>query len=149
MLIKKVRRVKEEGLSVDVSMVSGGNSFVGGIGSEKPPAPELSEAIEGLKDHMVEMCELAKKSIIKITSISFSYHGEMDVQAVVVTFQKKLTNGNAVITINSPMKYVEAVSDSTPKAQIMSEEMADLMATITSEAAKFVKGVREQTELFR
>jgi len=149
MLIKKVRRVKEEGLSVDVSIVSGGNSFAGVIGSDKPPAPKFAEAIDALKDHMIEMCELAKKSIIKITTISFSYHGEVDVQAAVVTFQKKLTNGNAVITINSPMKYVEPVTDSTPKAQIMSEEMAELMETITSESKKYVKGVREQTELFK
>ena len=149
MIIKKVKLMKEEGVSVEVNMSSDGNSFNGGIGSKKAPAPEMTKAIEDLKEHVIEMCELSKKSTIKICSISFSYHGEVEVQGAIVTFQKKLMSGNAVITINSPLKYGKEVTESTPKSQIMSEGMAELMETITSEAKKFVKGVREQTDLFK
>lgn len=149
MVIKKVKVLKEGGLGVEVGICSDGNSFKGEIGSEGRAAPEMAVAIEELKDHVIEMCEQGRESIVKICSISFSYHGERKVQGATVSFQKILSEGNAGITINSPLKYAEEVTNTTPQSQIMSEKLAELMATITMEAKNFVTGVREQTDLFK
>jgi len=144
--IKKIKVVKDE-ILVEVSQSFDGANFNGDIKST--PAPSFIKAIEELKPFVIDMCEQAKQSEVEICGISLSYHGEIETQAAVVTFRKKLSEGNASITINSPMKYVEAIGDNEESSQLMPEAMGTLMDKITKEAVKYVKGFREQTNLFK
>lgn len=146
MVIRKIKRVKEEILVV-LSKTLEGINFNGDVRAE--PLPEYLKLLDSLKPFVIEMCELGKKSTITISGISFSYHGEMDTQAAIITFQKKLSDGNAVITINTPLKYVERTGEDTPVSQVMSQEMAEVMDKITKGAIEFVKGLRKQTDLFQ
>lgn len=146
MIIRKIKRIKEEILVVLSKTVSGIN-FNGDVRSE--PEPEFLELLKKLEPFVIEICELPKKSNVSISGISFSYHGEMETQAAIVTFQKKLTEGNAAITINTPLKYIERTGEDTPVTQVMPQEMANLMEEITKGAVKFVKGLRKQTDLFQ
>lgn len=145
MVIKKIKRIKEDILVVLSKTVAGIN-FNGDVRAE--PEPSFPKLIDELKPFVIEMCELPQKSTIAISGISFSYHGEMETQAAIVTFQKKLAEGNAAITINTPLKYIERTGEDTPVTQIMPQEMANVMAKITKAAIAFVKGLRKQTDLF-
>lgn len=146
MVIKKIKRMKEE-LLVVVSKVAAGVNFNGDIKAE--PDPEVFTLMDKLKPFVIEMCELPKSSSVTISGISLSYHGEMETQAAIITFQKKLKEGNAAITINTPLKYVERTGEDTPVSQVMSQPMAELMEKITKGAVSFVKGLRKQTDLFQ
>lgn len=146
MRIKKIKVIKEE-VVVEVSQRFDGGNFNGDIKST--PAPSFLKTIIELKPFVIDMCELAKNSDIEICGISLSYHGEIETQAAVITFRKRLSEGNASITINSPMKYVEAIGDNEESSQLMPEAMGILMDKITKEAVKYVKGFREQTNLFK
>jgi len=146
MLVKKIKRIKEEILIV-VSKTAAGINFNGDVRAE--PDPALFTLMDKLKPFVIEMCELPKKSDVTMSGISFSYHGEMETQAAIITFQKKLTEGNAVITINTPLKYVERTGEDTPTSQVMPQDMANIIDKITKAAIDFVKGLRKQTDLFQ
>lgn len=146
MNLKKVKRIKEE-LLVLFSKSVGGVTFNGDLKTE--PDPEVFKLIDKLKPFVIEMCELPKKSTVSISGISFSYHGEMETQAAIITFQKKLSEGNAVITINTPLKYIERTGDDIPVSQVMPEGMVNVMTRINDKAVEFVNGVRKQTDLFQ
>lgn len=135
MIIKKIKRLKEEGLSIEISKTINGGSFQGGITSEGKPSPEFDEALGDLKNEVIVLCEESAKSNIRISTISLSYHGENQIPATIISFQKTL-NSNAVITINTPLQYMEAASDNTPETQIMNARTATLMEIIIEEAEK-------------
>ena len=146
MQVNKIKKIKEE-VQVVLSKTVNGVAFHGDVKAE--PEPGFLKDIDALKPSVLEMCELSKKSEISISGISFSYHGEMETQAAIITFQKKLLNGSSVITINTPLRYVERTGENTPTSQIMSETMAKLIEKITGDAKKFIQGLRKQTELFQ
>ena len=147
MIIKKIKLSRGNGITITASKSSNGKTSEITLHSEELPAPELLAALEKAGEIAVKICELPKKSEVKVRGISMSYHGEDQTPAVIITITKELSIGNTSITINTPLKYLEE-GEKIVDSSILEEEEATIIENILEEGKKYLDGVREQTDLF-
>jgi len=130
--------------SVQANSVAGDFNMV----SKDEPAPELKQAMEEIIPHALKICELPEKGETRVIGLSFSYHGDDNNMAVIISFKRKLSIGNAWITINTPMKYIERGESTIPESQVLEEGGGEIVKEIIEQTKEYINGVREQTNLF-
>lgn len=147
MVLKKVKLNNMNDVTVQFSISSGKKSSNVTVMSEDNPAPSFLKAMQDLAKDVVNICELGKESKVKISGVSWNYHGDEEIQGCVITAEKKLSIGNAVMIINTPMKYVDR-TNKIPETQTLSVEAASRVLKLEEEVRSFVGGFREQVDMF-
>lgn len=117
------------------------------------PRPEFIDAMKGLIQDVVSLCELPDKDAedrITVRSVTWSYSDE-DIQGAVISAQRKLYNSVAPMNINTPHKpyqpYNEACEDPDPD-MIMPEDTIARLDTLEEECQYYIDGDRAQMKLF-
>lgn len=115
------------------------------------PRLELDKALQGLRRHVVEMCELPSsyQDRIKVTGVSFSYGGEAKVMGATIISQMELENSNCGLNLNTPHKASGPYSDqdADPK-QLLTDDCISALEELQNEIKLYINGVRAQTSLF-
>jgi hypothetical protein len=111
--------------------------------------PEYDKALDGLKKHVVEMCELPKDYINRITvkGVSFSYGGDKEVMGAVITATMVLKNTNCPLNINTPHKASDLYGDEGDESQLLTGFCVRALEAVQAEAVAYIKGDRAQLEL--
>jgi len=147
MRLKKVKLNNMNDVTVQFSNSSGNKSSDVTLVSQDNPAPSFLNAMQALRKDVIDICELEKESQVIVRGVSWNYQGDEDIQRCIITATKKLSIGNAVMVINTPMKYVDR-TNKIPETQTLSVEAASRVLKLEEEAKSFVAGVREQVEMF-
>lgn len=118
--------------------------------SSEKPSPSFNEALQRLKWHIGDICELETKYIhsIEVRSVSFSYGGENDTMGATITGLKTLGTANAPLVINTPHLPTEDYSGNNPAAFTLSVSCIKDIGLLIDEANKYLEGEREQESMF-
>lgn len=151
--IKKVKRIK--GDRVNIKFQSGGGEAgydEYDIICKEEPKPDFHKALDDLKPHLTELCELPAKDtkLTKINGVDFTYAGENDVMGAVIMGTKALVNSDAGLALNSPHKTDGAYKGekADPKT-LLGKDLVKALKKVQKEAANYLEGIRHQTNIFR
>lgn len=152
MRIKSVKITTDEKISINYQIErENGNYDEFSMTSCDAPLPSFKEALDQLRQHVIDMCELPNMDLDKIVvrGVTFSYGGEDDIMGATIIAWKKLSRSNTDLNINTPHKAAEYYSgngNGDPK-QLLSDECVDDLNIVMSECEKYIKGKRQQLEL--
>ena len=115
------------------------------------PRPQLRTAMQDLGPQVIEMCELPKNYLdrITVTGVSFSYGGEKEVMGATITSQMKLSFSNCDLNLNTPHKASESYNEyeADPK-QLLTDECVDALYILCDEIKLYINGERAQVSMF-
>lgn len=115
------------------------------------PRPQLRNAMQDLGPHIIEMCELPKNYLdrITVTGVSFSYGGDKDVMGATITSQMKLTFSNCDLNLNTPHKASESYNEyeADPK-QLLTDDCIKVLDNLCAEIKLYIEGERAQINMF-
>ena len=115
------------------------------------PMQSFHEAMQALRQDVIEMCELpldySDRIIVK--GVSFSYGGDAEVMGATVTAAMELKYSNVPLNINTPFKAEKPYSEggADPK-QLLDPACVRRLYALAIEAERYVNGDREQMDLF-
>jgi hypothetical protein len=114
--------------------------------------PEFYQALEDLREHVIEMCELPDSYLdrISVRGVSYSYGGEEDVMGATISASMRLDNSYQALNINTPHKASAMYNPDTPddEMQLLSEDCIEVLSELQYECEKYIKGDRAQGSLF-
>jgi len=110
--------------------------------------PELKKTMDNLNSEMVELCELPKEEKARMTmqGVHFSYHGDDNQLAVVLSGNKKMKKSSGALILNSPIR-LERISDKPNPKKDISDTLANKITELKTCAEEFLNGSRSQTKL--
>ena len=117
----------------------------------EPARPEFYTAMENLREHVIDMCELPENYLnrIKVKGVTFSYGGEAGVMGATITAQMDLYNSNCPLNLNTPHKASDSYNDQpADEAQLLSDDCVEALKALCEEAEAYIKGDRAQGSLF-
>lgn len=117
----------------------------------EPARPEFYTAMENLREHVVDMCELPENYLnrIKVKGVTFSYGGEAGVMGATITAQMDLYNSNCPLNLNTPHKASDSYNDQpADETQLLSSDCIKALLLLCEEAEAYIKGDRAQGSLF-
>jgi hypothetical protein len=114
------------------------------------PAPEFQTALDNLRIHVEEICELPKGYCkdSEIRGVSFSYGGDDEIMGAVITSLKTLNTANSPLTINTPHLPSDDYSSNNPSALCLSFDCIQALNNLMDCAENYVNGIRLQQNLF-
>lgn len=108
------------------------------------PRPEFIEALQSLKVHVLDVCELPKEYGESMTIIGVSIsENESQGRGIVVTAVKKVSGANAPVILNTP--HVPEESEHGPT---LSRSALDALNRLEEEATAYRQGQRAQQDMF-
>jgi len=120
------------------------------IKSGKEPREEFHVARRGLKNALIELCEVQglPKDAITVTGVSLAYKGEYDDMHCVITGYRTLKNSAGSQPLNTPQKAAELTEESKPEpGDILDEKTIESLKAFIAEAEEYYRGTKLQTEL--
>lgn len=114
--------------------------------------PEFYEALDALREHVIEMCELPEEYLDRITvkGVTFSYGGEFETMGATISASMELENSYQDLNINTPHKASAMYCPTTPDDpnQLLSGDCIEALEALQYECEAYIKGDREQGSLF-
>lgn len=114
--------------------------------------PEFYTAMDKLKPHVIEMCELPDTYLLKITvrGVSFSYGGDTEVMGATVSASMALDKSYPNLNLNTPHKASEMYNlDSEPdEMQLLSDDCVSDLFFLQAECEAYINGDRAQASMF-
>ncbi len=149
----KIKAVSEDGrdkIYLEFEKPNGGDydNFI--IKSNDKPAPSFHTALQALAQDVIEMCELPVdyRERIVVKGVSFSYGGEKEVMGATLTAIMKLEDSVVPLNLNTPHKAREFYAKDGDPRQLLDSACARRLDALIIEAEQFVRGVRQQTDMF-
>lgn len=117
------------------------------LSSHDEPRPEFHQAMQGLADAVVLLCNLPDdyKSEMKISGVTLVSHNVMGL-GVTITALKRVPHINSPLVINTPFA-TELGGDGETNGGLWPREV-DLVMKLVAEAERYRKGDRMQQDLF-
>jgi hypothetical protein len=113
--------------------------------------PEFYEKMNGLRIHVVDMCELPENYIdrIKVRGVSVSYGGEKEVMGATISAQMVLNHSNCDLNLNTPHKASDSYSDApADEMQLLDPDCVTALREVYEECKAYISGDRAQGKLF-
>lgn len=113
------------------------------------PVQELKDALQKMRDHVIDICEFPPpmNSGITIRGVTITYNDD-DIQGLVITALRGLTYSNAPLIVNTPHFTREPYSEGAdPDMNVFSTECAEDLDGLERLAFLYVGGQRAQQEL--
>lgn len=153
MQIKKIQIMKDERIQVKWTVFSGEDGqdvFENEIKCPDAPKESFDVAIQNLKTHALELCELPQGEIgrIAVTGMEIQRKGDHQVIGASLLLTRSLKKSSTKLSFSTPLKYVDKVTDGPDKGDVFSKEAAKAVKTMIKEAEKYVEGKRLQTNAF-
>lgn len=118
------------------------------VSTSDQPRTSFLQAFDELLETALDICELPEEygEAMKVTGVSFSYGGEMEVMGAVITCQKELATANCPLVVNTPHLPSEDYSEegNCPTLDPVSITRLENLGT---EAIAYAQGKRAQMEL--
>jgi hypothetical protein len=115
--------------------------------SADEPLPEMKIALKSLAPFVCEICELPKEwdANVVVYAASLSYHGEDSIfSGAIISARKIPTNGGSPFGFNTPHR---PTTSKNPDA-MLPPEAVNLLNEVCDHAEDFIKGKRQQQDLF-
>jgi hypothetical protein len=115
------------------------------------PARELTDALNAMRRHVADICELPAKygDSLEIRGASYSYGGDDRVMGATITALKKLTTANAPLVINTPHLPEHPYSKGGEEMALpLPPAAAEALHELARQALRYVEGHRVQRDLF-
>lgn len=111
------------------------------------PKPEMFEALEELRQDVVQICELQQgtETVLDVTGVSFSYSD--GIMGAVITAQKTLMTANAPLNINTPSLPAQPYGEGNEQP-ILPPETVSRLENLKNECELYIEGDRKQMSLF-
>lgn len=119
--------------------------------SEESPHPDFMRCLNDLVPAVYEILQLPSEwryGLMSISSVSFSYSEDTDVEGAVITGQVKLDTANSPFCFNTPHLPFDQYSESG-NSPLMKDQSQDKLHRLKKEAKAYINGKRAQTDLFR
>jgi len=113
--------------------------------------PEFYVALDNMKIHVVELCELPKNYLdrIIVKGVSAS-HTDENVMGAVIIAAMQLKKSNCPLNLNTPYKPSESYGEQQmPPEALLSPGCVASLKTLFNECIKYIAGYRAQTDLFK
>ena len=114
--------------------------------------PEFYKAMEAMKIHVLDMCELPEDYLERITirGVSYSYGGENETMGATISAAMTLENSYPALNLLTPHKASEMYCPDTPDddKQLLSGECVEALLELRVECEKYIQGDRAQGSLF-
>lgn len=147
MNILKVKVGKDEKITIDYSLPSGNASIKSTLTCADKARQGFYDAFNALAPLAIEICEYAEDIGIQLPVISFSYHGEAEIPGIMFTVAKKLENSDQPLMAITPIKYIDAINDSTSENQILGQAHEKNVLKLLEECKVYIKGDRQQVAM--
>lgn len=125
------------------------------IESLDEPLPAFKEALAKLAEHVVDICELNKEDVprVSVSGISLSWtqiSKEEYAMGVTIIAAKTLLKSNCPLNIVTPHKFdiFPSGKDMGDEKQILSDKCLVAVRNVLERAKEYVRGDRLQTNLF-
>lgn len=151
MQITKIKNLNDEVFIEWKTNCKTGGFNVNSVRSKDKAVPEFYEALEALRPHLIELCELKKypEEDFKTTGISLSFKGENDQKYVTIKGMRSYKKSSGCQALNTPTKAAEIEGDQEKqKKDILSDEAIEAVDRFIKAAEGFIKGERTQTNMF-
>lgn len=115
------------------------------LSSSDEPVPEFVDALQNLRHHVLDVCELPKgyESDLRISGVTITSHDSLG-RGMVVTAIKKLARSQGPLVINTPHLTEVAASDASPR---LSHAAIVALDQVEEQAADYRMGRRAQGSL--
>lgn len=110
--------------------------------------PSFYTALDGLKKHVVEICEFAHDYSKGMTIGGVSFSWTNDVMGVVISATRSLKATNSPFSFNTPHSTAEPYSEGGDETVLLSSTCCVALDLVMGEAIKYLDGKRAQGELF-
>lgn len=111
--------------------------------SGEAPRKELRDAMQALREDVIEMTELPiEEGELKVTGVSFT-HGDYD--GVVITALRELDGSNSPLVLNTP--HFNDGNDNDSDMNVYSMECRERLDELEELVFRYVDGERQQLEL--
>ena len=151
--ICKVKTTKEGKTAIEYQRTTGTDWDDFSLKCSDKPRPEFFAALDALREHVIDMCELPEELIerIAVKGVSFSYGGEGETMGATIIAENKLIKSNGAVNINTPHRPSEPYGD-TPKGilpdrMFLAPDCVSALKDLEKEARKYIDGDRAQGRL--
>jgi hypothetical protein len=112
------------------------------------PAPGFVKAIDDLRPHVVEICELPKDYVsgLTVTGVTYTYAGDADIMAATIIAKKTLNSSNSPLLLNTPHKPSDA-DEKGAGSPVLSSACVKILKKLQKEAIEYINGKRAQLEM--
>jgi len=147
-----IRKVKWDGQEIEIKYEV---TTAGGILEEydfkcsDKPAPSFVKALEGLRPHIARICEMAPgwETDLDVRGVSITWGGEGgEIMGMVATALKPLAIAKCYLVINTP-HAIEKAYNASAACLLLPSGCPAALRKLMEEAAKYINGEREQSEL--
>jgi len=151
MRIKKVKITKYSRIHMIYDSGPGNRDEFGFTCFDKA-RPEFYKAMEAMKVHVLDMCELPEDYLERITirGVSYSYGGENDTMGATISAAMSLENSYPALNLLTPHKASAMYSPNTPDdvKQLLTGDCIEALLALQAECIKCIEGERAQGSLF-
>lgn len=114
--------------------------------------PEFYQAFRDLRIHVRDICELPEKDLdrITVTGVSFNYGGPNETMGATLIATKVLDYSHQELNLITPNKASEMYNPEADldEKQVFTEECVDCLKKLQEECDRYIRGDREQGNLF-
>jgi len=146
----KVKLTKDDKIAIDYEQMNGNSWDQYSFTCVEKALSSFYKALQDLASYTVEMCELPKDYLSRITvrGVSFSYGGEKEVMGATISARMKLNNSNCGLNLNTPHKASESYSDGpADEKQLLGTDCVTDLIDLRNECWNYVDGKRAQGKL--
>jgi hypothetical protein len=111
--------------------------------------PDLTKALQAMKPHLLENCELPDDRLVDVKSITCTYKA-MDVgevRGLVISGVRQLQNSNAPMVLTMPHKTDQPYTEDGDDRICLSSACLDDLDRLSEEVFAYVDGKRAQLEM--
>lgn len=154
MRIKKVKVTKENKIMMVYEVRNQKGIFTDeySFTCSEEARPEFYTAMENLREHVIDMCELPADYIdrIRVRGVSFSYGGGNDTMGATISAAMSLENSYSALNLLTPHKASEMYNPNTPddEKQLLTGDCIDALLALQAECIRYIEGERAQGSLF-
>jgi hypothetical protein len=117
------------------------------IHSAEQPEPELLQALAGLADEVVKICELDEddEKRVTVTGVAFSWSGQDQNMGASIIARKSLLGSKAPLNLVTPHKVDK---DEADELQQLRPSTVRKLESVINYALRFIDGKRAQQTIF-
>ena len=146
-IFKKIRNKDDQVILVYEDETPHGNDKYT-MESFDEPAPEFKKALNGLAQHVIDICELSDEAPDNFNVKGISLSDTDGITGVTITALKQLVHSNAPLVLNTPHKPFEPYTEGGDTSNCLTSDQIEAVEKLIEAARDYLRGKRAQGDLF-
>ncbi len=139
-------RISKENVTIEYNEITEDGTREVNFSSEDKPQQSFQKAVDDLRRHVIEICELPGDyhNDLSINSISLKYQGDKNTMGCVISAKKELLHSQTPFNIQTPYKIMNdtGVELQGDPLYYLTDECIQAIGSVTGEAKLYLDGNR-------